>query len=213
MLENKSKSLYSRFKVSVIVYNNSKNKKMNLKVTIIGILIGIILLSYNSYGIALADPPHCDREGFPSCYDVGFGDGQADPGTSCPGGHSARFCEGWDAGANSGGRSPTSTSSYWTLNVNLVQTNFDTSQFSTISVGVDLTGPFGYHLGTEIPLGSSPSVTFTVPSNQVPDGSQYKLCVNTVVTFNTILPNVGPSTCKFFVHNSGDETQTMDIPL
>lgn len=87
------------------MYNNSKNKKINLKVTIIGILIGAILLSYNSYGIALADPAHCDRAGFPSCYDVGFGDGQANPGTSCPGGHSAQFCQGWNAGANSGSNS------------------------------------------------------------------------------------------------------------
>jgi len=27
-----------------------------------------------------ADPPHCDRAGYPSCYSVGFSDGQANLG-------------------------------------------------------------------------------------------------------------------------------------
>jgi hypothetical protein len=43
---------------------------------------------------ALADPPHCDMPGWPTCYTVGYGDGLGKSGP-CPNGHSASFCDGW----------------------------------------------------------------------------------------------------------------------
>lgn len=46
-----------------------------------------------------------DKKGYPSCFDAGFQEGQSNPGTSCPGGHSTKFCNGWNAGANIGSNS------------------------------------------------------------------------------------------------------------
>src|SRR5919108_6048491 len=51
------------------------------------------------------DPTHCDQPGYPSCYSVGYSDGQANPGTSCPGGHSVAYCEGYNAGSRAGSNS------------------------------------------------------------------------------------------------------------
>src|SRR5436189_57501 len=39
---------------------------------------------------------HCDRSGYPSCYSLGHADEQNHPGTSCPSGHSATYCAGWN---------------------------------------------------------------------------------------------------------------------
>jgi hypothetical protein len=56
------------------------------------------------------DPTHCDQLGYPSCYSIGYTDGQNAPGTSCPGGHSPSFCSGWDAGSHSANGSSSSGS-------------------------------------------------------------------------------------------------------
>jgi hypothetical protein len=40
---------------------------------------------------------HCDRLGYPPCYSLGFQDKKANPGSSCPIGHSANYCAGWNA--------------------------------------------------------------------------------------------------------------------
>jgi len=48
-----------------------------------------------------ADVLHCDQPNWPSCYSVGYQDGKLHPGASCPTGHSADFCSGWNAGAGS----------------------------------------------------------------------------------------------------------------
>ncbi len=47
-------------------------------------------------------PTHCDQPGYPSCYSVGYSDGQNAPGTSCPSGHSRGYCDGYTAGSLSG---------------------------------------------------------------------------------------------------------------
>jgi hypothetical protein len=39
--------------------------------------------------------------GYPSCYSLGYADGKKHPGTSCPGGHSQNYCNGYRAGAGS----------------------------------------------------------------------------------------------------------------
>ena len=61
-----------------------------------------MMITAGSFHIALADPIHCDQAGYPSCYSVGYNDGQANPGTNCPSGHSDNFCAGWQAGSLSG---------------------------------------------------------------------------------------------------------------
>jgi hypothetical protein len=40
-----------------------------------------------------------------SCYSVGFENGQANSGTSCPSGHSKNYCHGWEDGSR-GGNNP-----------------------------------------------------------------------------------------------------------
>jgi len=62
-------------------------------------------------GYILADPVHCDQHGLPSCYSVGYADGQKNRGTSCPSGHSTEFCRGWDDASSTKIRTATSTSS------------------------------------------------------------------------------------------------------
>jgi hypothetical protein len=59
-------------------------------------------------GIAFADPHHCDRPGWPPCYDVCRQ--AAISGTPCPSGHSANYCHGW-VDANSDGGSSSSSDS------------------------------------------------------------------------------------------------------
>jgi hypothetical protein len=62
-------------------------------------LATLIIITSGSFHFVSADPLHCDMQGWPSCYSVGYSNGLADPGTSCPSGHSDNYCAGWDAGA------------------------------------------------------------------------------------------------------------------
>ncbi|MFY9871616.1 MAG: hypothetical protein WAK17_18020 [Candidatus Nitrosopolaris sp.] len=62
-------------------------------------LVTVMMVTAGSFHLVLADPLHCDIEGWPSCYSVGYSNGLANPGTSCPSGHSDNYCTGWDAGA------------------------------------------------------------------------------------------------------------------
>jgi hypothetical protein len=50
--------------------------------------------------VAYADPPHCDRTGYPLCYDLGHAAGQAAGSGPCPTGHSRNYCVGWKDGIN-----------------------------------------------------------------------------------------------------------------
>jgi hypothetical protein len=64
------------------------------------ILLALMMITAGSLYLVFADPLHCDQQGYPSCYSVGYNDGQANPGTNCPSGHSDNFCAGWQAGAS-----------------------------------------------------------------------------------------------------------------
>lgn len=55
----------------------------------------------NNISHVLADPAHCDQPGWPSCYSVGYADGQNHGGTTCSSGHSNNICAGWNAGSHS----------------------------------------------------------------------------------------------------------------
>ena len=58
-----------------------------------------------SGGDGLVDQTHCDQTGYPSCYNLGYSDGQNAPGTSCPSGHSEAYCNGYEAASLSGNSS------------------------------------------------------------------------------------------------------------
>jgi hypothetical protein len=45
---------------------------------------------------AYVDPAHCDRTGYPLCYDLGHAAGSG----PCPSDHSKNYCVGWDDGVN-----------------------------------------------------------------------------------------------------------------
>ncbi len=51
---------------------------------------------------SLADPQHCDRDGYPSCYGIGYQDGQNEAqnrnGYAGCNGHSSEWCLGYDVG-------------------------------------------------------------------------------------------------------------------
>jgi hypothetical protein len=83
--------------------------------TVLVILSLALITTLGTGQISRADPLHYDRTVYPSSYSVGFSDGQANPGASCPGGHSKEFCSGWDAGpadgSNSSNNNPTTGSS------------------------------------------------------------------------------------------------------
>jgi hypothetical protein len=57
------------------------------------------------------DETHCDKKGYPSCYDLGYSDGQNTPGTSCPSGHSEAYCNGYEAASLSSNNTSDTTSS------------------------------------------------------------------------------------------------------
>mgnify|MGYP007135459901 CR=1 FL=1 len=64
------------------------------------------LTSSNTTSSQHGDAAHCDRTGYPSCYSIGFKNGNSKPGAKCPSNHSANFCAGWNAAA---GNPPTKT--------------------------------------------------------------------------------------------------------
>ena len=74
--------------------------------TLIGLFWAMLPSSY-----VYADPTHCDQPGWPSCYSVGYTDGQKNPGNSCPTGHSTEFCRGWVDAYRANIRTATSISS------------------------------------------------------------------------------------------------------
>jgi hypothetical protein len=72
------------------------------KMVSIFVSIGAIaaMMSTGTRSEALADPQHCDKSGWTSCYTVGYSAGQAHPGTSSPSGHNSNFRDGWNDGAS-----------------------------------------------------------------------------------------------------------------
>ena len=56
--------------------------------------------------VAPVNKTHCDKKGYPSCYNLGYSDGQNASGTSCPSGHSEAYCNGYEAASLSGNSPP-----------------------------------------------------------------------------------------------------------
>jgi hypothetical protein len=79
-----------------------KTQRLVITISLVVVVIGIASNTGIKQALAYGDPIHCDRFGWPTCYSVGFQDGQANLGSSCPSSHSSNFCFGWNAGANTG---------------------------------------------------------------------------------------------------------------
>ncbi len=74
---------------------SSEAKSISIFVSI-GAIAASVSISPRAEAI---DPQHCDVTGSPSCYSIGYSDGQAHPGITIPSGHSSNFRHGWNAGA------------------------------------------------------------------------------------------------------------------
>jgi hypothetical protein len=135
--------------------------------------------------VASVDETHCDKKGYPSCYDLGYSDGQNAPGTSCPSGHSEAYCNGYEAASVSGNSSSDVTSSIkqnskvnqaGQSNSNIDVTNSPDSKVnnkSTISNNANEkstinNGPFVF----------SPSITYPGPSSPFPLNQNSKTTIN-----------------------------------
>jgi hypothetical protein len=199
---------------------NQKKKTIQISAVIIASLVLSTIASQSTFTVYGANPDVGFQDGLSDCQ---TGTSNAINGHSNAGHHSAEYMDAYKRGLtscnhsigssngnnanlngdNSGGGSGASStaSSDWTLTVNLIQ-----PQSVTISATVNLNGPFGYHDSQSSGIGPSPSVIFTVPGNQVPDGKQYQLCVHSN-TVSATLPN-----CQLFMHGSGDEIASLNIP-
>jgi hypothetical protein len=122
--------------------------------------------------------------------------------------HTDEFMRGYNSGYNScssGGSSSDgeaqSSSSSWSLDVDLRQSTFGVPQAEVI-----LRGPFGYEDRQSVRTGPDASVSFDVPSDAVPEGYRYQVCVSGGLV-SSILPN-----CRYFNHGSGNEAIWMAVP-
>ena len=77
---------------------------MNKLITLGVLILPLFLVAPKAY----ADSNHCDRDGWPACYDLGYHKGSVDASfdynnnrdydSSCPSGHSDNFCAGYSDG-------------------------------------------------------------------------------------------------------------------
>ena len=80
---------------TVVPLTSSEAKSISILASI-GAIAAIVSISTRAGAI---DSQHCDEQGSPSCYSIGYSDGQAHPGITSPSGHSSNFRHGWNAGA------------------------------------------------------------------------------------------------------------------
>ena len=87
----------------VFIFHDTSRVDMDVKVALVlgAISITSIDTVTSIHGIAFADPAHCDQPGWPTCYSVGYSDGQTNPWSSCLLGHSKAFCNAYNAAAGS----------------------------------------------------------------------------------------------------------------
>ncbi len=211
----------------LFVVTNNTNQKEKIIQILSSIIAAIFLSTIVSQSAFSASESQNSAIGFQDgLQDCRSGTSNAINSHSNAGHHSASYMQGYNqgliscnnSGANvgtgAGGNVGTGTGtgaggnvgtgaggSNWTLTVNLNQT-----QFGTSSATVEVQGPFGYKDNQTTPTGPSPSVTFTIPGNAVPDGYNFRVCVGSN-TVSAIIPN-----CPVFTHTSGDETVIANIP-
>jgi hypothetical protein len=117
----------------------------------------------------IVDETHCDKKGYPSCYNLGYSDGQNAPGTSCPSGHSEAYCNGYEAASLSGNNTSGTTSS-----------NSSSSSSSAGSGASSHTPPI-----------SSPSPSFAIqnPETKINQGGESNANINVSNSSGTHITN------------------------
>jgi len=177
---------------------------MRWKTTFIGIAIVASIMAGSAYGgIAFADPQHCDRTGWPSCYSVGFDNGKANPGTSCPSGHSKNYCRGWeDGGGGRGGGNGSGNrgggQSGYSLTVNVPSHPFGES-----SVNIGIRTENGYTQSVNVGTAGGASYTFNIPADQ---GNSVQVCVYTGLGI------VRGQNCRTWIASGNDITVNQSAP-
>ena len=119
------------------------------------------------------DQTHCDQKGYPSCYDLGYSDGQNAPGTSCPSGHSETYCNGYDAASLSGNSS--SQPSFVTQNPKT-----KINQGAANNADINVNNSYGTHITNEQTIKQSVRINNEI--NNLIRNSQ----VNKIIKENTV---------------------------
>jgi hypothetical protein len=174
-------------------FSHGKLKSNKTVVAILVILATTVGALGGAAGSALADPLHCAQPGWPSCYSVGYQDGQANPGTSCPSGHSDNFCAGWYAASGTFSR-PTPTTIFYFHISNLGLGEH--VKFTITNLG---TGHFQWYRSHNLPF-----VSDTVRINSLggfPTGATARGCMTNFSTGLTSCDtkNVAPGGVDFYV--------------
>jgi hypothetical protein len=131
--------------------------------------------------VAPIDDTHCDKKGYPSCYDLGYSDGQNAPGTSCPSGHSEAYCSGYDAASLSGNSS--SSPSFVTQNPKT-----KINQGAESNANINVSNSSGTRITNEQIIKQSVRI-----NNEVNNLIRYN-DVNKIVKENTVSPPQQPLT-------------------
>jgi hypothetical protein len=177
-----------------MVTSLNKNKILTIVAGTTVLLTSIILALGTPHAYAIG-ASGSSGSGAQSHYQIGYNDGCA--GNVVPGPHTPDYKSGYADGQaacsqNGGDSNPpsgsnivpqplqnnpgSSSSSDWTLTVNINNVNFGES-----SIGVNIKGPFGYTDYQNVPNGPSPIATFTIPGNAVPAGYNFQVCAGTGV--------------------------------
>jgi len=178
---------------------------MKWKMILVGIAAITGIMTINTDGIAFADPQHCDRTGWPSCYGVGFDNGKANPGDSCPSGHSKNYCRGWEDGSGGGrddnGSGNRGGQSGYSLTVDVPRHPFGKS-----SVNVSIKTANGYTDFRSIDTATSgtPSAVFDIPPNQ---GDSVQVCVD-----SGIISSLLDRTCQNYSVSGGNMRVSQSAP-
>jgi hypothetical protein len=107
--------------------------------------------------VAPVDETHCDKKGYPSCYNLGYSDGQNAPGTSCPSGHSEAYCNGYEVASLSGNSSSSSFSSWGNTSASDLNTVAPVDETHCDKKGYPSCYNLGYSDGQNAPGTSCPS--------------------------------------------------------
>jgi hypothetical protein len=210
---------------------------MKWKMILVWIAVIASIIAIGTYGgIAFADPQHCDRQGWPSCYNVGFENGKANPGTSCPSGHSKNYCRGWEDGS---GISSNPGSSLVPDRESKPSTSDGSSGKGTFKVTVEiLVSPRlsfdqrppafsvtidGQQQRTEVhitenverPMSqqisdpvTSASTEYVLPKGQIPDGQSFNVCIkSTNIEFSFY------DQCKTGFNSFGKKAETVTFSI
>jgi uncharacterized membrane protein len=173
------------------------------KTMLVGIAAIASIMTINTHvGIAFADPQHCDKPGWPSCYSVGFDNGKANPGTSCSG-HSKNYCRGWEDGSGSSGGSNGSGNRGGGQSGYSLTVNVPSHPFGESSVNIQIRTENGYTQSVNVGTAGGTSYTFNIPADQ---GNSVQVCVYTGFGI------VRGQNCRTWTANGNDITVNQSAP-